>query len=451
MTKMWNWIKNKWRRFRKWIVGIFIGSAIAGTAVLGLLPNESVEPIEQEVISERTETTKHFLIETLVDGRKRYRGVTSIAPFHYKDNYADESEQWKDIDPTIELVNGKLQVTKAPYTLEVFQDRAGFRVVSKKDGSWVELTLDGNPSVVKATRVGNKVTLIDAFPNVDVEIVANERGVTLFKSIKGTLAKNEMRYTIQEKKGAVHVVNSVLARDGNNNKVTAAQENVNSVRVADHQEYTRVETFTPQAFRDDVEQVLSYPIRMDAQVSVGASSDDAVFVANFYDYNDTDTSLLIGRPFGVVASLGMRFLSLSIPSGATVDTATVTGVSTGFSGAPATIWYAEDSGLSPATFSSGSRPDQRTKTAASQTWTIPNVDTGVTQTSPSLVSLLQEVVDDWSGLTHLVIIVEDNTGSGSVFRDWASWDHATLAAPLVDYTYTAGGGGGDQANTQIID
>jgi len=63
---------------------------------------------DNEVIERRTENSKTYYGS---DGR--YRCEISSGAIHYKNNYADESEGWKDIDLTIK--DDKL--TTAPYEL----------------------------------------------------------------------------------------------------------------------------------------------------------------------------------------------------------------------------------------------------------------------------------------------------------------------------------------------
>jgi len=54
----------------------------------------------EEIISERTESSKTYCLE---DGS--YAQDIYIGAIHYKDNYADDSEQWKDIDLTFDENN----------------------------------------------------------------------------------------------------------------------------------------------------------------------------------------------------------------------------------------------------------------------------------------------------------------------------------------------------------
>ena len=83
----------------------------------------------QEIVSLRTETSKTFDL----GGGKR-RCVISGA-IHYKDNYADKSELWKDIDLTWE----NNRITKAPYELTLDGGKLSFK--DKKTGEVSRLEL----------------------------------------------------------------------------------------------------------------------------------------------------------------------------------------------------------------------------------------------------------------------------------------------------------------------
>ena len=57
---------------------------------------------------------------------------------HYKDNYKDDSEQWKDIDLSFDEQN---RITKAPYELTVDTDNYSITIKDKKTGQVSSLKL----------------------------------------------------------------------------------------------------------------------------------------------------------------------------------------------------------------------------------------------------------------------------------------------------------------------
>ena len=101
-------------------LGIVVEFSLFGSAVplkaVGL-ENNTQMPIYKsgdEIIFERSETAKkHYL------GGSTYSWDVSTEAVHYKDNYADDSEPWKDIDLSF---NEQNRITKSPYELTVDPD-----------------------------------------------------------------------------------------------------------------------------------------------------------------------------------------------------------------------------------------------------------------------------------------------------------------------------------------
>ena len=80
----------------------------------------------------------------------------------------------------------------------------------------------------------------------------------------------------------------------------------------------------------------------------------------------------------------------------------------------------------------------RTMTTANVSWVATNIGTGAYKASPSLVSLLQEIVNggDWTAGGNVAIFLIQNGASGW-FR-FASWNHTTDPAPRLIATWTSG-------------
>ena len=134
--------------------------------------------------------------------------------------------------------------------------------------------------------------------------------------------------------------------------------------------------------------------------------------------------------------IGIRFLGVNIPQGATITSATVqfTTDEDIHTGTTNLIFYAEAVD-SATTFTTGSgNISNRPKTVASVSWnSIPVWDllgeAGPNQKTPSLVSIIQEVVNrpGWNASQNLVIIIE---GSGK--RVAQSYNKSATRAPLLE-------------------
>jgi hypothetical protein len=81
---------------------------------------------ESEIVELRKPAGKTF-----VDINGGFRVSTAMGVIHYRDDYGDPFEQWKEIDLSIDA-NG--QVSTAPYSIEIFTDRIGYTYTSKRGG-----------------------------------------------------------------------------------------------------------------------------------------------------------------------------------------------------------------------------------------------------------------------------------------------------------------------------
>gem|GEM_PF-2536223 len=173
------------------------------------------------------------------------------------------------------------------------------------------------------------------------------------------------------------------------------------------------------------------------EVRVGASSDDAEELSSgWLDLRSSDLELVFEKMSQVV---GLRFVGVGVPAGATVDAAwvqfTVDEPSTG--PADLVVW-AEDVG-NAATFSAGARITSRVLTSVGVGWVPapwPTVGAaGVEQRTADLSAVVEAVVGrgDWVAGNALVLVV---TGSGT--RTAESFDGS--AAPLLHVEWHVGGG-----------
>ena len=137
------------------------------------------------------------------------------------------------------------------------------------------------------------------------------------------------------------------------------------------------------------------------------------------------------------------FRSTGIPQGATVNSCTITlQINTADiqAGTPEGTWYgfAVDS---PTDFNAADAhrvSDHHTRTTAN----VPDVIAGgtTTYTSPSLVSVCQEIVNR-AGYTGDLGITWRNTGvTADEYWPWLDYTDNSSQAALLTYTYTAGGG-----------
>ena len=161
------------------------GSIIAVLLILGLLlpvtiSNVTAAPpssvgfykVGDEVIEDRSEFSK-----TYYQGGNRYTLVTGGDTQHWRENWYDETEPWKEVDLTWEhLPGGVRQITKAPYIL----------------------VQDGNLVTFTDRRTGEVSTIerISVTPNVPYEIIPFVDGFSYQCRVANLNVPFEARYRV---------------------------------------------------------------------------------------------------------------------------------------------------------------------------------------------------------------------------------------------------------------
>lgn len=168
--------------------------------------------------------------------------------------------------------------------------------------------------------------------------------------------------------------------------------------------------------------------------TVGASSDDAhESAAGAVNL----TAITCIRPKSAMDWAGARFLNVTIPQGATINTATTTTRVTLTGDLDVTIFAQaiDDAGTFTTTTSDIS---SRTRTTASVEWDA-SVTNGDSPVTPDFSAVMQEVINraGWASGNDIVFIYRINTNSTS---RTVSWDDTSLPEHTLDVTYTVAGG-----------
>lgn len=174
---------------------------------------------------------------------------------------------------------------------------------------------------------------------------------------------------------------------------------------------------------------------------VAASSDDADQAAGTVDLTASTMNANSASQY-----IGLRFLNVTIPNAATINSASI---SLNFTSAsyddPDVTIYAEATDDSTTFTTGSSNISGRTSTSATVTWTATGIGTG-TKTSPDIKTVIQEIVNrgGWTSGNDINIIIKGNGGS-SAFRI-RSYD-AGSDYPQINIDYTAGGGSTQPSRT----
>ena len=131
-----------------------------------------------EIISKRTETSKTYAL-----GGNKYRCIVS-GVMHYKDDYADTTEPWKDID----LSWQGNRIDKAPYILT--HDGNSITVLCKKTGKSV---------TVELLEIGKKKIPVQAWERIQgiakAPGIVNLENVALDTDLEITAGLSQVRFT----------------------------------------------------------------------------------------------------------------------------------------------------------------------------------------------------------------------------------------------------------------
>ncbi len=174
-------------------------------------------------------------------------------------------------------------------------------------------------------------------------------------------------------------------------------------------------------------------------VRLNASTDDAEEKpSGSVSLTSSDLELTVDKSNQQV--VGMRFNSLNLPQGATIQNAYLQ-FQADESGSDPTnlVIYVQAIDNAPTFTSAKGNVSSRTKTKASVPWSPApwnKGDAGSAQQTPNLASLIQEVVrrPGWSAGNSLAVIV---TGSGT--RTAESYNGVPAAAPLLHVEYLVTG------------
>ena len=179
---------------------------------------------------------------------------------------------------------------------------------------------------------------------------------------------------------------------------------------------------------------------------INASSDDAEESVNGGGVSTTSTDLEINYDGGEPQLVGMLFTGVTVPQGATICSNTYLQFQADESNSEVTslIIYADDSDSAANLNNSNGNISGRAPTLAQVPWNnVPPWTTGNTYQSPSIQTVIQEIVDrgGWASNNQMLMIVRGGGGS----RVAESHNGNAGAAPILHIEYDNGSGCGSPA------
>lgn len=133
---------------------------------------------------------------------------------------------------------------------------------------------------------------------------------------------------------------------------------------------------------------------------------------------------------------GTRFLNVTIPQGATINSATLeVYIATTSYDDPHIDIYGEDQDNAGVFTTAANNIQNRTRTTAKVDWDGTGIGTGW-ETLPDVATLIQEIVNraGWSSGNALAILFDGMTSVALRFRQWDYSTHTLGAKLAIDYT-----------------
>ena len=257
----------------------------------------------KEVISLRTENAKVFDI-----GADQRRAEICIGAVHYKDDYADAHEQFKDIDLT--WVDNK--ITKAPYTLE----RIGNKIIvtDKKTGNTSSIEMDSIGEVklsAQKSLIGAKTTEI--VKDVDIEIIPSPDSVRYQTIIKSESALVDLKYKIS---GDIPILYSAVDDDGDAVPLVMSESNGILTESVDSKSFVSERS---------EKTAIKYPIKIDPIIQIQGSGQDSFCYEFSQTTNYGSSGYFMVNSRSDTGQRGFSFIDIPItglPSGAVIVSAT---------------------------------------------------------------------------------------------------------------------------------
>lgn len=400
---------------------------------MGLI-TEGVSP-EQEIINKRQANSKTYDM-----GEQQFRVVQVLGAVHY-----EKEGQWEDIDLTVREEGGKLVMDNAAYSIEIFTDKIGYLYRSRQGAEIrVELLEVGRKSInngrFSVRKEGHEVFWDNVEDGVNLRLVLRPLSAEIFKELQHEGAPRRFKWDIREEGDGAKFVAKVAGRDSGKGPLE-----INTL-ITSHdngfyfeEEWTgRVSKVVNRRTRQkEWKESCEYPVVIDASTTenIQTNNDDGMEEVAGSWWSVTGTYLSwIATAFATVyySHGGVRFQTLGIPQGATIDSADLKLNVASASNYPTLKIYADDVD-DAANWANDNLPSGITKTTANQSWS----PTGFGLKTISITNIVQEIVNrnGWvSGNDIRIAVLKPGPSSAGVFVYDYNKSQADAAQLVVNYT-----------------
>jgi len=181
---------------------------------------------------------------------------------------------------------------------------------------------------------------------------------------------------------------------------------------------------------------------INAQISANVNDGNEIALTTWYVNGYSGSSLYFGHLYPEACDIGLRFLSVTIPAGATINSSVIQLYQNYDNNAGSPTGTIRGALGNAAEWSSSVRPSTISNTTASISF-APATGSGVWKVSSSLNTVIQEIVNgSWSSGNAMGIVVLAGSAANGTLRTFSDYILADGNYAKLDITYTAGGGAG---------
>lgn len=181
--------------------------------------------------------------------------------------------------------------------------------------------------------------------------------------------------------------------------------------------------------------------------SIASNDDDgleAIGLINWYPNVSGGQACGVGHAGGAEYNSGLRFTGITIPQGATINSATITLNQSTVANTSQGTWYAWDTDNAGQFDDTTNYPSSIPKTTASHPW-IDTASASKTLVQHDVTDIVQEIINrgGWSSGNAINFVAMGTDTGGDDLDQFDDYITTSSVPAELDIDYTAGGGGGN--------
>ena len=370
-------------------------------------------------------------------GDKRLLRIGIRKPLHF----LNEEGALQDIDLTPSLDRGQHYIANAPYKVRIGREFPGYRYTGERGAVAVELSgINGKPvGRREAEYADGRFCWRGVSLDVDYSLIPRNARLDAILTLH---SKNAPRKFSWEIDGNRSILRPIRGSDAKGRPLELEQSWDGDILLV---EWTGKVIDKRAARKGQPLAEPIYPVWIDPSVNeaIVAGADDVSSAVGTTTgalrTSDANIQCGVSSTNNYKRYAGLRFQTMAIPNGTTIDSAVLTVDITSITGSPSAKVYAVDLDDAAAWSDPGNRPKDITKTTAVAT--IGPAATG--SYTIGVTAHIQEIVNrtGFASSNDMAFALFGQTATGaSNYFCFAAYDHATRTAAQLDINYAGGGG-----------